>query len=238
VDPGWPYIVWMPQVSGSNLGVRLYVVLLVALAAPACASRSAGPSPRADHAELEALYRARADSARLRYTEADARFVTDMLHHHAQAVEMARLVPDRTTDAAIRTLAARILNSQLDEIAIMERWLRDRALPVPAHGDAGAHAHHHAPAASMPGMLRPEQIEELRSARAVDFDRLFLTYMIQHHRGAVVMVRELFATDGAAQDDILFRFASDVQVDQATEVARMERMLVALRSRMPQQSTP
>src|SRR5690606_34034327 len=127
-------------------------------------------------------------------------------------------------------LAARIYNAQEDEIATMQRWLRDRGQPVPeVHADGGhvvVHgARHHM---DMPGMLTPEQLETLDRARGPEFDRLFLTFMIEHHRGAVIMVRELFATDGAGQDAEIFRFASDVQVDQTTEIARMERMLSAL----------
>ena len=85
------------------------------------------------------------------------------------------------------------------------------------------HAHH------MPGMLSPEQVDDLRNARGPDFDRLFLVYMIQHHQGAVTMVDELFATDGAAQgDDLIFRLASDIQADQTSEIERMESMLEAM----------
>ena len=80
----------------------------------------------------------------------------------------------------------------------------------------------------MPGMLTSEQLEDLEKARGPEYDRLFLTYMIQHHEGAVTMVHELFATDGAAQDDVAFKLASDIQVDQITEIARMRRMLEAL----------
>ena len=127
-----------------------------------------------------------------------------------------------------------------DEIATMQRWLRDRGQPVPEvhrmedgrvmvhtpgmqHGGGHGHAMH-----DMPGMLSDEQLASLRAAKAADFDRLFLTLMIQHHKGAVIMVHDLFATDGAGQDEDVFRFASDVQVDQRTEVARMELMLQAL----------
>jgi uncharacterized protein (DUF305 family) len=85
----------------------------------------------------------------------------------------------------------------------------------------------------MPGMLTDAQMAELAAAQGAEFDRLFLTYMIAHHKGAVVMVRELFATDGAGQDTEVFKFASDVRVDQTTEVARMERMLAAMSASGP-----
>jgi uncharacterized protein (DUF305 family) len=191
-------------------------------------------------AEFEAIYQARADSMRALFTPADVRFMADMIHHHAQALEMAAMAPSHGASAQIQTLAARIFNGQQDEIRTMQAWLRERGQPVPevsgheGHAPAGQHAGHghvhgaHGHAAEhagMPGMLTPEQMARLHQARGAEFDRLFLTLMIQHHRGAVQMVHELFATDGAGQDDTVFRFASDVQVDQATEIARMEQML-------------
>ncbi len=138
----------------------------------------------------------------------------------------------------MQRLAARIDNAQRDEIATMQRWLRDRGEPVPEvhiqgttlmiHGPGGHDAGDHHAHMGMPGMLTQAQLDELDAARGPEFDRLFLAYMIQHHGGAVVMVDDLFATDGAALDDEAFKFASDVQVDQRTEVARMQQMLDAL----------
>ncbi|HEX9709302.1 MAG TPA: DUF305 domain-containing protein [Candidatus Thermoplasmatota archaeon] len=166
----------------------------------------------------------------MRFTPADVRFVTGMIGHHAQALVMAGLAPSHGASASLRTLAARIINAQRDEIALMEQWLRDRGQPVPRVRVEGTelvvHGAEHA--LHMPGMLTPEQLRELDMARDAEFDRLFLTYMIQHHRGAVTMVEELFATDGAAQDEAVFKLASDVQVDQTTEISRMELMLAAL----------
>jgi uncharacterized protein (DUF305 family) len=195
------------------------------------AARGEQPGPlTAD--EMEEIYLARQDSARMRFTEADVRFMTRMIHHHAQAIEMAELVPERTTNPQIRTLAGRIINAQNDEMAIMRRWLEDRAQPVPPPpAEMAAHAamgHAAAHPMDMPGMATPAQLQALRGARGTAFDRLFLTLMIDHHRGAVTMVHELFATDGAGQDEEVFKFASDAQVDQGTEVARMEAMLEAL----------
>jgi uncharacterized protein (DUF305 family) len=154
-------------------------------------------------------------------TEADARFMASMISHHAQALVMAGWAPTHGADASVRRLAERIMSGQQDEIASMERWLRDRGRPVP-QGRHSGHGH------LMPGMLTAVQMKELDEARGPDFDRLFLTFMIQHHRGAVSMVKELFGTQGAAQDETVFKFASDVNVDQSTEIARMERMLSAL----------
>ncbi|MEE9473189.1 MAG: DUF305 domain-containing protein [Acidimicrobiia bacterium] len=211
--------------------------LLTALATAACggAARTgpqAAPQPAdAATAELEAIYRARTDSALMRFTEADARFMTGMIAHHGQALVMAGLAPTHGASPPLLTLSARIINGQQDEIATMQRWLRDRGQPVPEihiegttlllHG-VGDHAMH------MPGMLVPDQMQDLDQARGPDFDRRFLTYMIQHHRGAVIMVHDLFSTDGAAQDGAVFKLASDIQVDQTTEIARMELMLKGL----------
>lgn len=217
---------------------RFLVILLLAPLAAACGSAATTgpqqPQPARDErsaAELEAIYRARIDSSRTRYTAADVHFISGMVHHHAQAIEMARYAAANTGSSSIRTLAARIDNAQRDEIARMQQWLRDRGQPVPELHITDAHvmveggAHH---TMQMPGMLTPEQLQELARAEGQAFDRLFLTYMIQHHAGAVVMVDTLFATDGAAQDEDAFRLASDIRVDQATEVARMERMLAAM----------
>lgn len=202
-------------------------------AAAAGDAAAAGGSAASGHADLTALYRARRDSVRLRFTAADVRFMTDMIGHHAQAVAMSNLAPTNGASPSVQTLAARIINAQRDEIALMQRWLRDRGQPVPEvhidghrlmlHG-TGEHAHH----AAMPGMLSDAQLDSLAAARGAAFDRLFLTYMIAHHKGAVTMVDTLFASDGAGQDTEVFKFASDVQVDQRTEVARMERMRAAL----------
>lgn len=198
----------------------------------------AAAAPGRSAAEIEALYRARVDSARSRFTEADVEFMTGMIHHHAQAIELSQLAPTHAASESIRTLAARIINAQQDEIATMQRWLRDRGQPVPEvhrmddgrvmvhapdmqHG--GGHDH-----TMMPGMLTEAELASLRAAHGVAFDRLFLQLMIRHHQGAVTMVQDLFATDGAGQDEDVFRFATDVHVDQRTEVARMERMLDAM----------
>jgi uncharacterized protein (DUF305 family) len=112
----------------------------------------------------------------------------------------------------------------------MQHWLRDRQLPVPEATPCGMKMTMNGVEHEMlmPGMLTDEQMKQLDQARGPEFDRLFLTFMIQHHNGAVQMVKELFGTNGAAQDELVFKFASDVNVDQTTEIARMQRMLVAL----------
>jgi uncharacterized protein (DUF305 family) len=156
--------------------------------------------------------------SRYPHTEADVRFMSAMIGHHAQALIMAGWAPTHDAGPAVRRLAERIVAGQKDEIATMQQWLRDR-------GEQAPDAHHAAHGHLMPGMLTEVQLKELDAARGPEFDRLFLTYMIQHHRGAVAMVKELFGTPGAAQDETVFKFADDVGVDQTTEIARMERML-------------
>ena len=144
-----------------------------------------------------------------------------MIGHHAQALAMAALAPRNGASPEVQRLAERISAGQQDEIASMQRWLRQRGESVPDEHHA-MHGH------LMPGMLTEEQMRELERAKGPEFDRLFLTDMIQHHRGAVQMVKQLYGTPGAAQDETVFKFANDVGVDQTTEIARMERMLDAL----------
>lgn len=215
----------------------ILAVMLAPLTAGACSQATTAepqtPAPSADarsNAEIEALFRARVDSARMRFTDADVRFMTGMIHHHAQAIDISRLAPTHTDNPTLHTLAARITNAQRDEIATMQRWLRDRDQPVPELHvtDTGVMVHGADHAMHMPGMLTPEQLRDLAAARGAEFDRLFLTLMIQHHNGAVTMVRELFRVDGAGQDEDVFRFASDVHVDQVTEVERMKLLLSAM----------
>jgi uncharacterized protein (DUF305 family) len=197
------------------------------------------PQPAPARATDAAIAKARADSARYPYTEADIHFMSGMIGHHAQAIVMAGWAPTHGASASVRTLSARIINAQQDEIVTMQRWLRNRRLPVPearATGMSmsmpGMPAMPSMPGMQhdmlMPGMLTDAQMKELDAARGEEFDRLFLTYMIQHHRGAVTMVQQLFGSEGAAQDEIVFKFANDVNVDQSTEIARMQKMLVAI----------
>jgi len=212
--------------------------LAVAVAASAChPARSAtgvapapAPSSAAQQSEQAAIEKARADSARYPYTAADVHFMSSMIGHHAQAIRMARWAPSHGASQSVQVLAERIINEQGDEIRTMQQWLRDRRQPVPDANTMGMKmsmggVEH---VMLMPGMLTDAQMAELDAARGAHFDRLFLTYMIQHHRGAVSMVKELFSTTGAGQDEMVFKFASDVNVDQTTEIARMERMLAAM----------
>lgn len=149
------------------------------------------------------------------YAEADVRFMQGMIHHHAQALEMTALVTDRTKSVDIHRLARRITISQRDEIARMERWLEARSKEVP-----GGHSH----GPLMPGMLTGEQMGRLAAAQGEEFDRLFLELMIQHHEGALVMVRDLASAGGGREAEI-YLFTSDVDADQRAEIARMRGML-------------
>jgi uncharacterized protein (DUF305 family) len=157
------------------------------------------------------------------HTTADVRFMQGMIAHHAQALEMTGLLKTRTASDAMRKLAQRIEVSQADEIEMMRQWLESRGADVPAE-----HAHHAPGAPLMPGMLTPEQMQRLAAASGPDFDKLFLEYMIRHHQGALVMVKQLFATPGGGQESDIHAFASDVDADQRMEIGRMVGMLKEL----------
>jgi uncharacterized protein (DUF305 family) len=208
-------------------------VFLAGVAVAASAQRSLAQSSSQaarSQSDLAAITKAREDSARHPYTASDVHFMSGMIGHHAQAIQMAGWAPTHGASPSVRTLCDRIINAQRDEIATMQQWLRDRQQPVPEASPMGMKmvmdgVEH---VMLMPGMLSEAQMKQLDAARGKEFDRLFLTFMIQHHRGAVQMVKELFDSYGAAQDDLVFKFASDVQVDQTTEIARMEKMLVAI----------
>lgn len=165
----------------------------------------------------------------------DVRFVVGMIHHHGQALTMVGLVPDRGANSSIQTLAERIRVSQTDEIRLMTQWLRDHGEEAPAPSPTGMRMMHDGVEHDvlMPGMLTPAQMSELESARGIEFDRLFLRYMIRHHEGALEMVEELFAAPGAGNDDFIYKMASDTFADQGTEIDRMERMLETMSGQGP-----
>lgn len=215
------------------MSFRILALFLIVIGAAACksADTTTKTTSTSDHSELEDLYWARVDSARMSFTEADVKFMTGMIAHHAQALIMSRLAPENGANKEVQTLAARIINAQKDEISSMQQWLRDRDQPVPKIEIEGLKLmieienEPYTSFRNMPGVLSREKIQELADARGSDFDRLFLKYMIEHHAGAVHMVENLFDTDGAAQDEAAFRLASDIQVDQRTEIDRMNMML-------------
>lgn len=194
----------------------------------------ARPTPQP--AVLSGVDKARADSARYPYTEADIHFMSGMIAHHAQAIVMARWAPTHGAGPTVRTLCQRIINAQTDEIALMQQWLRDRNQQVPEATATGMkmsmNGQEHR--MLMPGMLTEDQLRQLDQAKGTEFDRLFLIFMIQHHQGAITMVKELFDTYGAGQDNLVFKFASDVNIDQTTEIARMEQILTAIVTSPPQ----
>ena len=171
--------------------------------------------------------------ASIKHTAADANFMRGMIHHHAQAVVMAKWAPTHGAGADLQRLAERIVVAQQDEIAMMQTWLREKGetVPEPTPGpmrmtmpDGTQHD------MLMAGMLTEAELKQLDGARGAEFDRLFLTFMIRHHEGALEMVEELFAARGAGQDEDTFRLASDVFADQTTEIRVMKEMLAARQS--------
>lgn len=203
--------------------------------------QSSGPAFQTGRAG--AVARAHADSLRLPYTKADIDFMTGMIHHHAQAITMSRMAKSHGADAAVQRLTARIINAQSDEIRLMQGWLDARNQPVPQVDSAGnvtmamaGMAGHAMPGhdmssmgdMAMPGMLTDAQMKELDKSRGREYDRLFLTYMMQHHRGAVSMVRTLFSSKAGGQDEMIFKFANDVEIDQSTEIQRMLTMMLEM----------
>ena len=214
------------------LGAVLLATALAGCGGSRSAVQSVPPTPVRILGDSAAIANAKPDATRYPHTEADVHFISGMIGHHAQAIVMAQLAPTHGASQQVRTLAGRVINGQQDEIALMQQWLRDRGLPVPEPTRTGVKmtmggtTHD----MSMPGMLTEEQLQQLDKAQGKQFDELFLALMIQHHQGAVTMVKELFSTRGAGLDETVFKLASDVNVDQTTEIARMQKMLVALKT--------
>jgi uncharacterized protein (DUF305 family) len=170
---------------------------------------------------------ARPDLVRQSYNEADVKFVSGMIPHHAQAVIMAGWAPTHGARKDVGILCEKIVVAQTDEIYFMRNWLRDRGQVVPSATET-----HHKMVMNgmthdelMPGMLSDDEMAALDKSRGPEFDRLFLTGMIKHHQGAITMVNELFNAYGSMQDDDIYKFASDVFADQSTEITRMQEML-------------
>ena len=216
-------------------------------------TENTAPYKTYDKEELERKYYAQLEEELKIFNEADVAFMTDMIGHHAQALIMSDLAPKNGASESIQILASRIINAQKDEIKLMQTWLRDRKQPVPIvkieglnliiemegmdmgemdhSGHDMDHSNHKMDESGMVdhtgmvGMLSTAQMIELSEAKGKDFDRLFLTYMIQHHQGATFMVRELENSDGAMQHHTTGTLASDINVDQTTEIERMKLML-------------
>jgi uncharacterized protein (DUF305 family) len=174
---------------------------------------------------------ARPELVRQPYSQADIDFMAGMIPHHAQAVLIAGWAASHGARADLRVLCERMVVAQRDEIEFMRNWLRDRGQVVPA-----ADATHHRMKMNgvehdmlMPGMLSPDELKALDQARGTDWDRLFLTFMIRHHEGAMKMVVDLFASHGAMQDDDVYTLASDIHADQEIEIERMEKLLAGMK---------
>lgn len=161
------------------------------------------------------------------FSDADIEFMTGMIPHHAQAVIMAGWAPSHGARSEVAILCERIVVGQRDEIRSMQAWLRDRGQPVPDSTSTRMKMKMNGMEHEMlmPGMLTDEEMAELDKARGPEFDRLFLLGMIKHHQGAIDMVNDLFKAYGAAQDDTIYKFASDVFADQTIEIEVMHKML-------------
>ena len=219
-----PYPQGRPIRISRNTGIIpavLSVALAAAFGAPAVQAQGA---PSAATTKYPGRYP---------WTQADVDFITGMISHHAQAVIMAQWAPTRASSPSVKILCARIINSQNDEIAIMQDWLKERGQPVPPAKPLPMKMKMNGVEhmMMMPGMLSDQQMKELEQSTGVEFDRLFLTYMIQHHEGAITMVDELKTNPGAGQDDTVFKLSSDVYADQSAEIERMQNMLSQLPTR-------
>jgi uncharacterized protein (DUF305 family) len=206
-------------------------LLLATIAATGCSATMRSPAQGGvAPTNPGAAPRAIAAAGAARASAADVEFMSGMIPHHAQAVLIAGWAPSHGARLDVRTLCERIVVGQRDEIALMQYWLRTHGEDVP---DATA-THHKmkmngmAMDMLMPGMLNDEQLAALDKSRGSDFDRLFLQAMIAHHVGAITMVETLLASPSAANDDMVYRFSSDVFADQTTEIERMTKMLATV----------
>lgn len=205
---------------------RLSCLTLAVVGYLVCAGNSVSQQPAPTPQAAKPAAAARGQTP---YTPADVHFLAGMIGHHAQAIQMAGWAPSHGASPSVRVLCERIVVAQTDEIAFAQRWLREHGEYVPPADPRGHIMQGMAEPMLMPGMLTAEQMVQLDSARGRDFDRLFLTFMIQHHQGAITMVEQLLAVPGAAQDGPIFKFASDVNADQTTEINRMTLMLEDLK---------
>jgi len=207
---------------------RVSLVLALAILT-ACAKHQPPPSNTAAPAPTPASTGASPVSGAAPYNAADVQFLAGMIGHHAQAIQMAGWAPSHGASPSVRALCERIVVAQNDEIAFAQRWLREHGEYVPPADPRGHIMQGMDHPMLMPGMLTPEQMAQLDAARGIEFDRLFLTFMIQHHQGAITMVQQLLAVPGAAENGPVNRFATDVFADQTTEINRMNLMLADLK---------
>lgn len=253
--------------SNISISVRLLSVIILSILASGCASQEAvsvkdqvsnttNAQTEAQN-ELERIYWERIQAGRMKFVQADVDFMTGMIVHHSQAIVMSQLAKDRTESRAINVLAARIINAQKDEVALMQKWLRDRRQVVPIVRIEGltmrvdlqeppdmmltpeqllrmrsihSGTRHTDGESNMPGMITQKQIEVLATLKGIDFDEQFLSYMIEHHGGAVFMINELFAADGSVNDEECYRLAVDIYAEQVTEIDMMKLMLEEIKS--------
>ena len=214
--------------------LRAAVLVAAVLASASCRSAAGGQTPPvmqpgspgqpARAVGLETVL-----AATRPHTEADIQFMQGMIGHHAQALAMAGLAPGRTSSQDIRLLALRIEMSQVDEIALMKRWLEERGAQVPGISVDQTHHMMGSEHDFMPGMLTHEEMASLEAARGLEFDRLFLAFMIRHHEGALAMVDELRASPGGDMEDEISTLTIHIVADQRSEILRMEQMLALLR---------
>ena len=215
--PCTPKIQRLERGSRMRTTVRQFCALSLLIAAACGGNGQEDPSVAASADAHDAHHHGMTATAGPGYTVADVEFMQMMIGHHAQAITMAAMAGTHGAGPEVTSLARRVDISQRDEIAFMEGWLAARGQEVP-----GADQLH---GMVMPGLVTPEQLARLDAARGAEFDRLFLTFMIEHHLGALQMVDNLFASPGAAQDSELFPFATDVGADQLDEIGIMERIL-------------
>ena len=216
----------------SNRGLAIFAALcLTALVAV----------PRASVAQAAATKAATAKD----YTTADVVFMQGMIGHHAQAVVMGKMAVSHGASANVALFCKKVIISQRDEIGLMQTWLTDRGEKAP---DPEAMAGHDMTGmsgmemggmtmddhATMPGMLTPAKLAQLDKARGKAWDQLFLTFMIQHHEGALVMVKTLFDAPGGGQGSEIFGYATGVDADQRGEIERMQKMLTAMQGKTTQ----
>jgi uncharacterized protein (DUF305 family) len=209
------------------------VSLVLALATLTACAKHQPPSNTASPAPTPASTGTSPVSGAAPYNPADVHFLAGMIGHHAQAIQMAGWAPSHGASPSVRTLCERIVVAQNDEIAFAQRWLREHGEYVPPADPRGHVMQGMDHPMLMPGMLTPEQMAQLDAARGAEFDRLFLTFMIQHHQGAITMVQQLLAVPGAAENGPVNRFATDVFADQTTEINRMNLMLADLKRSAP-----
>lgn len=213
---------------------RLGLLVMVAVLAGGCTSQEAAAprivqpgAPGEDSRELTLEELRELDPSG--YTPVDVAFMQGMMLHHVQALQMTRMVPDRTDQQDLPLLARRIDLSQEAEIEQMRQWLQERGEPIPSLLAEHDHGDVEVPDEDLqPGMLTRDQLRQLEEATGPEFDRLFLEFMIFHHEGAVQMVDDLFATEGGGSDVAVSVFANHVVADQTIEIGRMQRMLDAL----------